>query len=144
MLLYSILAPLVASALVDLTKPLSGTTYSQPMSASYVSLNIEWTSILDAFGTSGAYNLNPFPVNLINTLSGAVGGGNNTAVIRLGGNSASYLWFQGSKQPRLPHQTIAINTQHLQLIQQFAVATGVSYSIDVSMASTNPSCKSPC
>jgi hypothetical protein len=118
----------------DLTQPLSGTTYSNPIGSDFVSINIEWSSILEAFGMPNS----DFVVNLVLSLCQAMGGGNNAPIIRIGGNSATKMYWSGSKLPRLEQQERMISKNDLMLLQSLAEKTGVKFTFTLPMLSSDP------
>lgn len=124
----------VYALVADLTQPLSGTVYSDKVKSEFVSMNIEWSSILEAFGMTKS----DYVVNLALGLSQAMGGGTNTGVIRIGGNSATKMYWSGSKLPRLQQQERIISKEDFMFLQSFAEKTGIKFTFTLPMLSPDP------
>ncbi|KAJ3166417.1 hypothetical protein HDU88_003285 [Geranomyces variabilis] len=121
--------------------PLDGRT-SPVLSGSFVGLSIEWTHIDDAIGVgvgaSAAGNLATAPIvaGLMATLRNSSGGW--PVNVRIGGNSATKLWWHGSSLPRLAQSVWAVIPAELQILQQFCVSTFAKLTLTVPMLSPDP------
>ncbi|KAJ3186587.1 hypothetical protein HDU85_007407 [Gaertneriomyces sp. JEL0708] len=118
-LLLTATIPLSNGISVSLT-PAFNTTYSHTLPAAFVSLSVEWTHVDDGIGPGPASN------------------GGYTPFLRIGGNSATRLWWQGSKLPRLEQSAWSVNDIDLRIMEEFAARTGVKYVIGVPMLSPDP------
>ncbi|KNC95860.1 uncharacterized protein SPPG_08725 [Spizellomyces punctatus DAOM BR117] len=133
---------LVHAAIVELSHPASNTTPSGLIDPSFVGFSVEWTHVDDALGpgpganTGVDYSSNPIVVNLFRHLAEAVAGYPPT--LRIGGNSATRLWWQGSILPRLSQSTWSVNAMELKIIQEFASSTGSRMVLTVPMLSPDP------
>lgn len=133
-LITCLIVSFTCALVADLTRPLSGTTYSNTIGSDFVSMNIEWSSVLEAFGMPNSQ----FVVNLLLSLSKAMGGGDNTCIIRIGGNSATKMYWSGSKLPRMAQQERSISKNDLMMLQSLAEKTGVKFTFTLPMLSPDP------
>ncbi|KAJ3013562.1 hypothetical protein HKX48_005672 [Thoreauomyces humboldtii] len=118
------------------------TRLSLPLPGSYVGLSIEWTHVQDAVGTGesavadGSLGVGPIVSGLMASLRNSSGGW--PVHVRIGGNSATKMWWQGSTLPRLGQMLWSVNAGDLAILQTFAVETFSKLTLTVSMLSTNP------
>ncbi|KAJ3149341.1 hypothetical protein HDU86_006976 [Geranomyces michiganensis] len=121
--------------------PLDG-RISPVLSGSFVGLSLEWTHVDDAIGmgvgASSTGNLGTAPIvaGLMATLRNSSGGW--PVHVRIGGNSATKLWWQGSQLPRLAQSLWAVVPAELQILQQFCITTLSKLTLNVPMLSPDP------
>ncbi|KAI8918483.1 hypothetical protein DFJ77DRAFT_455773 [Powellomyces hirtus] len=126
--------------LVSFTPRLGRT--SAPLAGSWLGLSIEWTHVDDALGTGvGAsqrkdIRTGPIVAGLLESLRNSSGGW--PIHIRIGGNSATRLWWQGSTLPRNPQSLWMVIPEELAILQQVAVDTFSKFVITVPMLNPDP------
>ncbi|KAI9106193.1 hypothetical protein DFS34DRAFT_589444 [Phlyctochytrium arcticum] len=138
-----LLSSRVLALAVDCTKAVPGSPVSKnAVDPGFVGFSIEWTHVDDGLGpgpdakNGTIFSSNPAVVEIFRTLSTAIGGYPGT--LRIGGNSGTRLWWQGSILPRLQQSIWSVNAIELKILEEFAALTGYKLTLTVPMLSPDP------
>ncbi|KAI8820157.1 uncharacterized protein EV422DRAFT_81061 [Fimicolochytrium jonesii] len=137
--LLSLVHPTLSQSTISLTTQPGLTT---PLDAQYVGFSIEWTHIDDAIGLGYGASQGDDPrtsvivTGLMDQLAQSVGGW--PPHVRVGGNSATRLWWQGSTLPRNPWSLWAVNAMELQILEKFSETTGCKLTLTIPMLNPDP------
>ncbi|KAI9202524.1 uncharacterized protein BJ171DRAFT_627403 [Polychytrium aggregatum] len=110
--------------------------------SSFISLSIEWADVVLAFGKgNGSFACcNPTMIQLLKNLNGDLHGSDGP-IIRIGGNSASRMWWSGATVTafsRPQTQSSAVSTGSVKLLGELAASTGIRLILDVTEVPANP------
>jgi hypothetical protein len=108
--------------------------------ADFTSFSIEWTQVLKAFVAPGSVQGTNFALNdnYIKALVAITAPRQSAFTLRVGGNSATYMWYQPSKLKALPQLTYTVSDLEFRVLNQVAQKYNVKFILNIGMSTPTP------